>query len=116
MRRLGARRHIAIAAVTQRAGRAVAEGEDVVVAGGLQGRAHHQLVDAVAFQSVQILQQRRCANARRPDLEAGGDLLALCRQQAIGGHLLDCRAGHHGDAKLFQGVVHRGTDALRQGG
>ncbi|MCY1508031.1 hypothetical protein D9M68_423290 [compost metagenome] len=114
MRGLGARRHVALAAVAERAGRAVAEGEDVVVEGGLQGGAHQQLVDPVAFQPVQVLQQRRRANAGRPHLQARRNVLAGAGVQAVGRHLADRRAGHDAHAELLQGPVHRAADPLGQ--
>ncbi|MNF57799.1 hypothetical protein D3C84_393400 [compost metagenome] len=111
---LGARRHVAAFAAGLRAGGAVAEGEDIVVAGGLQGRAHLQLVDPVALQAVEILEEAGCANPRGPDLEAGGDGVALGGEQGIAGHLADRCIGHDRHAEAFQGLVHRLADPLRQ--
>ena len=114
MRRLCPWRHVAIG-TRLRAGRAVTEGKDVFVARGLQSRQHLQLIDAVGFQTVDVLEETRCANAGSPDFQAGLDLVAIGGDQAVGSHFADCCVGHHIDPELFQGLVHRPADALRQG-
>ncbi|MNI52385.1 hypothetical protein D3C73_1071590 [compost metagenome] len=76
MRRLGTRRHVAVGA-RLRAGRAVAEGEDVFVTGGLQGRQHLQLVDAIGFQAINVLEEAWRTNTGGPDLEPGVDHIAV---------------------------------------
>ena len=53
MSRLRARRHVA--ALAPRAGGAVANGEDVVVARRLQRRPNHELIDAVGLEPSDVL-------------------------------------------------------------
>ena len=111
---LGARRRIAFAAIVQRTGGAIAQREDVVVQGRLQRLAHQQLVDAVAFQPVQAVEELRRLHPGGPYLEARRDHLAGGQGHAVGVGMLHRRAGQHGHAELFQGLVHRHADALRQ--
>ena len=85
VRRLSARRHHPVCAGL-RACRAVTKGENIVIAGGLQGRAHHQLVDAVGFQPGNVFQKARCTNAGGPYLQACRNDLAVFGDQAIGRH------------------------------
>ncbi|MNZ72561.1 hypothetical protein D3C78_909420 [compost metagenome] len=114
MGRLRARRHIL--AVGHRAGGAVAEHEDVLVAARLQGRQYHQLIDPVGFQAVQLAEEVGGANAGGPDLEAGRNEVAVGGAQALGGDFLDRRADQDLDAQLLQGAVYRAADAFGQGG
>ncbi|MNG07300.1 hypothetical protein D3C84_905930 [compost metagenome] len=115
MRRLSTWRDVAITA-RLRAGRAVTEGEDVLVAGGLQGWQHLQLIDAVGFQAIDVLEEARCTNPGSPDFQAGLDLLAVGRDQAVGRDFTDRCIGHDVDPELLQGFMHRSADPFRQCG
>ncbi|MNS57363.1 hypothetical protein D3C72_902470 [compost metagenome] len=110
---LGTWWHIAVAA-RLRAGGAVTEGEDVLVTGGLQGRQHLQLIDAVGFQAIDVLEETRCANPRGPDFQAGLDFVAVGGDQAVGRHFADSGIGHDVDPEFLQGFMHRPANALRQ--
>ena len=117
MRGLGAWRHVARLLSRLRrlgTGGAVAEGEDVVVAGGLQGRADHQLVDTVAFQAAYFVQELRCLDARRPDFQAGRDEVAVSRVEPVRRHFADRCIGQYGHSQVAQCLMHRLADTLGQ--
>src|SRR5574344_393057 len=112
---LGTRRYIAFAAWFQRTGGTVTHGKNIRIAGGLQGGADYQLVDAVAFQSIQLAQELRRTHTGRPHLECGRNQCAVGRDESIGSHFLDLCAQTYLDAELEQLLVGGGGQLVGQG-
>src|SRR5476649_1056864 len=84
VRRLGAWRHEDVfAGLRPRTGCAVADGEDVVVAGYLQCWLHHQLVDPIRREAGDVLQEVRRLDAGCPDHEFGRQELAVGQAHAV---------------------------------
>ena len=81
----------------------------------LQGSRHHELIDAVHLEPVEIVQHIRTLHARGPDHELGGDDLAAREPHTIGAHLGDARFRAHLDAELAQDLQRRDRYAFGQG-
>ncbi|MNE04780.1 hypothetical protein D3C80_973240 [compost metagenome] len=110
---LGAGRHEL--AVRLRAGGAVADDEDVLVTGGLQGLFHHQLVDAVGLEARYLLHEVRRLDARGPHHEVCFNQLPILGVQTLGSGFGDHGGGAHVHPELDQLLVGGAADALRQG-
>lgn len=100
----------------KRAGGTIAEGENIVVHAGLQARAHHQLVDAVRFQPIELAQERRRLDAGRPYLECRLDQRAVGRPDAFGGDLCGPCASDDVDAQPVERRARLAADALAEAG
>ena len=111
---LGARRHQLVGAWL-RAGSAIAKGKNIVVTGGLQGRADHQLVDAVGFQARDVLEKPWRTNPRSPNLQTRRNHLTIFGDQAVSCDFADGGVGQHCDPELLQGFMHRPANTVRQG-
>ncbi len=112
VRCLSSRRHKT--ALRTRAGSTVADGENVRIACGLQGRLGHQLVNTVRFQPANLFHKIRRFDASSPDHQVCFDVLAIFGMQAA-----VVRAGHHGlgqnpHAQLGQFIMRRTGNARRQ--
>src|SRR5215472_5008803 len=92
MRGLGARRYDAIA-FRPRAGGAIADRENVVIAGGLQGLSDHELIDPVSLKAVEVVKKGGRFDAGCPDHELGSDNAAICEFDAIWHDRGDSRRG-----------------------
>ncbi len=114
MRRLGARRHGRVAAEPW-AGGAIAERENVVVARGLQSRAHHQLVDPVGLEPADLLQGLGRLDAGGPHDQLGVDDAAVGELHAGRQHRTDLGADMHHDAELLEQPGGGARHALGQG-
>ncbi len=97
-------------------GAAVADRQDALVAGGLQGRAHHDLVVPAGFQPADVLQEVRRLHPRRPHLEVGCDPLARADQHGVGQDFRDGRAGQDARTQRLQLFVRRLRQRLGQSG
>ena len=75
MRGLGARRHWA-GKPGARAGRAVADGENIGVERGLERLIYGQLIDLIGFETIEVLEKIRRLHARRPHNKFRGYKLA----------------------------------------
>ena len=76
---------------------------------------HHELIDAVHLEPVEIVQHVRRLHARGPDHELRRDDLAAREPHAIGAHLGHARLRAHLDAELAQDLQRRGRNAFGQG-
>ena len=96
------------------AGGAVADGEDIVVARGLQRLAHHQLVDPVGLEAGDVLEHVRRLDAGRPHHELGRNEGAAGEPHAVGHDLLDLGAHVHPHLEAGQQLARRLGQALGQ--
>jgi hypothetical protein len=101
VRGLGARRHGRRVARPGTGG-AVTQREDVVVARGLQGRAHDEPVELVGLEPGQPGEKIRRLDARRPDHELGRDHDAAGEPHAVCQHLGHARAHMQVDAETLE--------------
>ena len=62
-----------------RAGGAVAERKNVLVARRLQRRQHDELVDAIGFQTVEVFEHVGCLHTGRPHHELGRNERPRCQ-------------------------------------
>ena len=95
-------------------GGAIADGEDVRVAGRPQRRVGHELIGAIDLEPIEIGEDFRPFDARRPDRELGGDEFAVRQRYAVRAHRGDARAGAHIDAHFGQDRKGRNRDPLGQ--
>ncbi len=112
MRRLRARRYGPVRAEPG-CGSAIAEREHPVIARRLQARAHHELVEAIALEPVQIPQEGRRAHARGPDHELRRYRAAVGEPHALRQYLGDAGLGQHVDLEIEQELLGRERYALR---
>src|SRR4029079_14404429 len=115
MRGLRTRRHGGGFAGT-RTGGAVAHGKDVRIARGLQRLMHHQLIDAIDFEPIQIFQPVRRLDAGCPDHELRRNEFAVREAHAFRGDLRDRRTGTDLYPKVFKQPARGCRDALRKSG
>ena len=114
MRRLGPRRHKA--AFRTGAGGAVADGENIRIAGSLQRRLDHQLIDTVGFEAADLFHEIWRFDPGRPDHQIRFNIFAI-----FGVQTACIRAGDHGlrqhpYAQLGQLIMRRPGNARRQCG
>ena len=113
MRRLGAWRHVAT--VRHGTGTAIAQRKNALVAGGLQGLAHLQLVAATGLQARYTRQHIGRLDTRRPHHQVGLDQLAFTGAQAPGLGRRNPGIHPHLHPETGQFVTRLGGYALRQG-
>ena len=113
MRGLGARRHDCVA-FRPRTGGAIADGKNVVVARGLQGLAHHQLIARIGLEPIEILQKGRRLHAGRPDHELGIDNAPVRKPDAVLHHGGDARGCINFHAESTEQLGRGSRDARRQ--
>jgi hypothetical protein len=97
-------------------GRAVADGEDMVVSRGLQGRADDKLVDPVGFEPVDIGQKSRRLHAGAPDDQLRTNDLPVGKPHPVGHHFGDARIRADLNAELRQKISGRFRNPLWKGG
>ena len=113
VRHLRARRHVAVLSDPRRGG-AVPDGENGVVSGGLQRGLHDKLVDAIAFQAVELGEECRRFDAGSPYHQLSGNGLSvreLHTGRGDGGHP---GAGPHANADLLEQLCGRCGHVLGQ--
>src|SRR5258708_5461946 len=113
VRRLRARRHRA--AIPGHRG-AIADRIHVVVARGLQRRAHHELVDPVRFEPVEVLEHIVAADAGGPDGEVAAHDLSAGGTHAVSGELDDLWGRGEGHAEVLENGESALRDVVRQSG
>ena len=113
MRGLRARRHGTLA-LGRRVSGAIADGEDALIARGLQRGVHDELVVAVGLEPGDVFQKIRRFHARGPHAEIGGDGLTTGGDHAVGSHFGDARASQHAHAEGFEFFARRVGELFRQ--
>jgi hypothetical protein len=113
VRRLGTRRNRPFLAVRHQMG-TIAHGEDVVVAGCLQGWADDELARRAHLQAIKALQYIGTAYAGRPDHELRRNEIATCEKNPVGAYLGHVSAGSDFDAELSKQARSRFRQTLRQ--
>ncbi len=112
---LGARRDRLVVAVRLEKG-AVADHEHPVVALGLQGRGHFDLVDPVECEAFQLADEIRCLDAGGPYHEVGADGFVVLGDQCVLGGARHHHAGTHRHAERFQAFLGGGGHPLGEAG
>src|ERR1700736_2403325 len=99
-----------------RTGRAVADREDVRVAGGLQCRLDDELVDAVDLQPIEAPQHLRGFYAGRPHHQFRGNKRAVGQTQTVRYYFRHLGSGVDLDANAVEQAARRFGDPFRQAG
>jgi len=96
--------------------RAVAQNKNVVVARGLQGRTHEELVDAVALEPVQVGEKLRRLHAGRPHHELSRNEISDDELHAGRAHFADTGGSPHVHGKAGEEFLRGVRQALRKRG
>ena len=114
MRCLCARGYLRAFLAEPGAGGAIADGEDVFVARGLQRRQYHELIDAIRLQAVEVLQKFRRFHAGGPHDQLGRNDLSSGEPHACRQDLGHARGRAHIHLELREQLARCSGQARRQ--